>query len=229
MSELYSKIKSLCDQKKINITKMCKEANVARGSLTDLKNGRKNTLAVETLTKISNYFGVPLDYFSDSPRMNITLTCHLPNKETFLQTVNDAALELITERTYNIPVYESVSAGFGAYANDYIIDYTPIFIASPEEAQNTIVVVVSGNSMYPKIEDGDQIQVLRQDWAENGDIAVVLVDSEEAVVKKYYCDREKETVELISINPEYAPRVFKGREIEQIRVLGVVKRIIKDV
>lgn len=141
----------------------------------------------------------------------------------------DDALRFVTSNTYNIPVYESVSAGFGAYANDYVIDYTPIFIASPEEAQNTMVVVVSGNSMYPKIEDGDQIQVLRQDWAENGDIAVVLVDSEEAVVKKYYCDREKETVELISINPEYAPRVFKGREIEQIRVLGVVKRIIKDV
>lgn len=232
MSELYNKIETLCGQKKINITKMCKEANVSRGSLTDLKKGRKNTLSIGTLEKIANYFGVSLDYFSDNDakvsNLNITTLYHIPIDRQFREAARSLTLNLITESTYYIPVYESVSAGFGAYANDYIIDYTPLYIATPEEAQNTIVIVVSGDSMYPKIEDGDEIQVLRQDWAENGDIAVILIDDNDAVVKKYECDINREIVTLVSINPEYAPRVFKGKEIERLRVLGVVKKVIKE-
>ena len=160
---------------------------------------------------------------------NINLLCHIPNKAKFKEAINEVTLKIISENTYYIPVYESVSAGFGAYANDYVIDYTPLYIESPEDAQNTIVIVVSGDSMYPKIEDGDKIQVLRQDWAESGDIAVVLIDGEEAVVKKYVCDMEHETVTLQSINPEYAPRVFANKDIERLRVLGVVENIIKPV
>jgi repressor LexA len=142
---------------------------------------------------------------------------------------HEDTLRFITDHTYNIPIFESVSAGFGAYADDHIIGYTPLFIASPEKAQNTMVIIVSGDSMYPKIEDGDKIQVLRQDWAESGDIAVVLIDGEEAVVKKYVCDMEHETITLQSINPEYAPRVFANKDIERLRVLGVVENIIKPI
>lgn len=126
-----------------------------------------------------------------------------------------------------IPMYESVSAGFGAYADDYITGYMPIYISNNEEAENTMCVKVTGNSMYPKIEDGDHIQVLKQDWCEDGQIAVVLIDGEDAVVKKVEYDNNSTT--LISINPEYEPRVFKGAEQEDLRILGVVRKIIKDV
>jgi transcriptional regulator with XRE-family HTH domain len=42
---------------------MCREANVSRSPLTDLKNGRKKTLSAETLSRIADYFGVSSDYF----------------------------------------------------------------------------------------------------------------------------------------------------------------------
>lgn len=81
--------------------------------------------------------------------------------------------------------------------------------------------------MYPKIENGDLVQVLRQDWAENGQIAVVLIDGESGLVKKFEAD--KDAITLISINPEYPPKVFEGVERTRVRVLGVVKKIIKSV
>lgn len=62
MSDLYNRIEKLCADNGINITTMCKESGASRASLTDLKMGRKQGLSTDTLSKISNYFGVSVDY-----------------------------------------------------------------------------------------------------------------------------------------------------------------------
>lgn len=62
MSDLYNKINTLCSSKGINITQMCKETGVSRGSLTDLKSGRSQTLSQKALSKIAAHFGVSVDY-----------------------------------------------------------------------------------------------------------------------------------------------------------------------
>ena len=64
MSELYERIDQLCKSRNINITTMCKEAEVSRSSLTDLKSGRKQNLSVDTLSKIASYFGVSVDFLA---------------------------------------------------------------------------------------------------------------------------------------------------------------------
>lgn len=64
MSDLYERIEHLCKERKITITAMCKESGASRGSLTDLKVGRKQKLSVDTLTKIANYFNVSVDYLA---------------------------------------------------------------------------------------------------------------------------------------------------------------------
>lgn len=138
---------------------------------------------------------------------------------------NVAAI-LPNENIRIIPVYESVSAGFGAYADNYITEYMPIYIPNDEEAENTMCIVVTGDSMYPKIENGDKIQVLKQDWAENGQVVVALIDNENGVVKKIEYDDNM--IRLISFNPEYQPREFIGNEINRVKILGIVRTVIKQ-
>ncbi len=125
-----------------------------------------------------------------------------------------------------VPLYESASAGFGAQATDMVVDYMPLFISSDSEADNTMCIKVVGNSMYPKIEDGDIVQVLKTPSVDSGKIAVVLLDGDEGLIKKVFYGSN--WVELHSINPEYAPRRFEGAEVQRLRVVGLVKRIIKD-
>ena len=48
MSNLYENIKELCDEKGVKPGKMCTEASVSKGLITDLKMGRKKTVHVET-------------------------------------------------------------------------------------------------------------------------------------------------------------------------------------
>lgn len=61
MANLYENIEKLCKQRGVNVTTMCKEPGASRGSLTDLKNGRKQTLKYETLDKIASYSGTSVD------------------------------------------------------------------------------------------------------------------------------------------------------------------------
>lgn len=62
MSKMYNAIKCLCDEKGTNITQMCKEAEVSRGSLTDLKMGRITELSISSTRKIAEFFDVSVDY-----------------------------------------------------------------------------------------------------------------------------------------------------------------------
>lgn len=62
MNEMYNRIESLCKERGINITQMCRDAGIPRGNLTDLKKGRTAALSTKSLGKISAYFAVSLDY-----------------------------------------------------------------------------------------------------------------------------------------------------------------------
>lgn len=61
-NEMYKRIEDLCRQKGVNISQMCKEADVARGGLTDLKYNRTTELSTKTLGRLAVYFGVSMDY-----------------------------------------------------------------------------------------------------------------------------------------------------------------------
>ena len=166
----------------------------------------------------------------DIPRaMVVTLADILDTTPAYLMGWEDdkpnAEILSAGENIYKIPVFSSVSAGFGAYACSDVIDYMHLFIANPADVPEMICIKVTGDSMYPKIEDGDIIVVRKQDSVDSGSIAVVLVDGEEGFVKKVIYD--KEIIELHSINPEYAPKIFKGAEVLRVRVVGIVKQVIK--
>lgn len=131
------------------------------------------------------------------------------------------------ENLHMIPVFASVSAGFGAYASDEILEYIPTVLTNPYEANITLGIKVTGNSMYPKIEDGDTIVVRKQESVDSGSIAVILLDGEEGLVKKVKYGPD--WIDLISINPEYPVKHFEGSEVQRLRVVGLVRQVIKMV
>lgn len=61
MGTLYENIKSLCDEKEIKPGKMCTDIGISKSTMTDLKNGRRTGVSLETAQKIADYFGVSVD------------------------------------------------------------------------------------------------------------------------------------------------------------------------
>lgn len=87
---------------------------------------------------------------------------------------------------------------------------------------------VRGNSMYPKLIDGDTILCLRCDSVDSGSLAVILYDGQDATVKKVNYVTGEDWLELIPANPEYETKRLSGFELEQCRVIGKVVNLIRE-
>ena len=124
-----------------------------------------------------------------------------------------------------VPVFESVSAGFGALAENSVVDFIPLRIVSDYEAAETICIRVQGDSMFPKIEDGDLIQVHKQDSVDSGDIAVVAINGEEATLKRVI--KKEKAIILQPENPAYETKIFIGEEINSAQIRGRLMKLEK--
>lgn len=61
MNQMYEKIQQLCQERGITVTELCRSCGASRGSLTDLKKERIETLSMSTLVKIAGYLEVSVD------------------------------------------------------------------------------------------------------------------------------------------------------------------------
>ena len=62
MSEMYNKIEKLCKANNTNITEMCRELNIPRSSMSELKAGRVKSMSIERIEIIADHFGVTPDF-----------------------------------------------------------------------------------------------------------------------------------------------------------------------
>ena len=77
---------------------------------------------------------------------------------------------------------------------------------------------VKGNSMEPRICEGDIVIVKVQPDVECGDIAVVIVNGDEATVKKI--SKSEEGITLIANNTAvYTPRFYTNKQIAELPVI----------
>ena len=84
---------------------------------------------------------------------------------------------------------------------------------------------VGGDSMNAlRINEGDIIIVRRQEEVEQGEVAVVLVDGEDATVKRFYSSDTTVTLMPQSTNPEHKPQMYDLSKTP-IRVLGKVVEV----
>lgn len=62
MDDMYNKIESLCKARGSNITQMCRETNISRSVLSELKSGRTKQLSAKYLPVVADYLDVSVGY-----------------------------------------------------------------------------------------------------------------------------------------------------------------------
>ena len=117
-----------------------------------------------------------------------------------------------------LPVLGRVCAGNGILAEQNIID-TEIADSIYGNGEY-FYLSVKGNSMSPHINNGDLVLVKKQEMVESGDVAVVVVDREEGMLKKVMITDD--AVKLISFNPYYPELTFEKDEISRVNIIGKV-------
>lgn len=122
-----------------------------------------------------------------------------------------------------IPVLGTIVAGIPITAVENIIDYEEI---SQEMAKTGeyFALVVKGSSMEPKIYEGDVVIVKKQSTVDNGDIAIVLVNGNEATIKQI--QRSPSGITLVGFNVAvYPPHIYTNEEIEDLPVKVIGKAV----
>ena len=171
-------------------------------------------------TSVSNWI-----YGYKMPRMDkINAMCN------YFHILRAALLdENYIHRVNEFPVrqYENVSAG-NAH-NNVIGYYAELLNVLLPNSSEYFMVKVKGESMMPTIADGDTVLVRKQSDVENGEIAVVLIDGEDATIKRVY--KSEQGITLVADNPSvYPPHFYSNEEIGSLPVIiqGKAEKRIGD-
>ena len=115
-----------------------------------------------------------------------------------------------------VPLVGQIACGTPILAEENITDYIDL----PGHIRADYALLCKGDSMVNAgIQDGDIVYIRQQEEVENGQIAAVLVDEDEATLKRFY--RMDGKVTLNDENPAHAPLVYVGDEISHVRVIGL--------
>jgi repressor LexA len=86
-------------------------------------------------------------------------------------------------------------------------------------------LVCCGDSMVPKIEDGDVVAIRSQPTVENGEIAAVRI-GDEATLKRVFL--HPDYIELRPLNPEYDSIIRRREEMSDIRIEGLAVGLCRN-
>lgn len=127
--------------------------------------------------------------------------------------------------TQVLPMLGSVSCGKPKYINLERESY----IQAGTEIRADFTLTASGDSMIgARIKDGDIVFIRKQSIVENGEIAAIGI-GDEALLKRFYCYRDKGLLILKAENPKYEDLVFTGNEMNEVHILGKAVAFQSDV
>ena len=184
---------------------------VAQSTLSGWENG-KFEIDDKNKIKLADFFGVSVDYL-----LGREVSANSPWNENGIDMAP-------RKKGIKIPVLGRVVAGVPVEAVQDVIDYEEI----DEEMAKTgefFALQIQGDSMEPRIKSGDVVIVRKQDIVDSGDIAIVMVNGDDATCKKFV--KHKNGVSLVSMNPAYTPMFYTMDEVESmpVRILGRVMEL----
>ena len=190
------RLKTLRIQRKMTQSELAKKIYISQPAYSKYEVGTPSPNP-ETLSKIADALDVSVDYLLGSDSQ--------PARPGYIR----------------IPVLGRVAAGIPIDAIEEVIDWEDISAEAAGDGEY-FGLQIKGHSMEPKISDGDVVIVRRQPDVDSGDIAVVLVNGDDATVKRI--KKSPQGVTLIPSNPAYEPMYYSNEEIESlpVQILGRV-------
>ena len=186
---LSDKLKTLRKQHNLTQSQLAKKLYIGQTAVSAWEIGR-STPPTEKLQEIADLCGISMYELLDN-------------------TSNTGATGI------KVPVLGEVQAGIPIEMISEILDYEEI-PSDMAERGDYFGLLVRGDSMNPRILDGDVVIVRCQPDVENGDIAVVAVNGDSATVKKIR--KSALGMTLIPLNPAYDTTFYTNEQIATLPV-----------
>lgn len=208
-------IKLLREIHHLSQSELGKIAGVSDKAVSTWEKGEK-TPRMGAVQKLADYFGLQKSNIIEDGG----LSSHTPNSTALPFGAVPVDLHCVA------PVLGTVRAGQPIYAQENIEEYLPI---SFRDGAKYFFLHVCGDSMNAAgMDDGDLILVRSQPEVEDGQLAVVCVNGDEATVKYYRREGDLVVLTPKSFNQEYQTQIYSLKDVP-VHICGLVVQIIKTV
>lgn len=235
-----NRMKELRQERGITMKDAAQQLNLPYTTYVNYEKGTREPNS-ETLIQIANFYNTSIDYLlgkSDARiddrvldivnELDFDTLAQAGNirdalkKQQMNNTPIPPGLEPLPEMA-TVPLIGDIACGTPITAEQNVVDR----IGVPAAWRADYALTCHGDSMVPKIQDGDIVCVRCQPTVENGEIAVVLINGE-ATLKRFY--RQGDTVTLMPENQAAcAPMVYQGPEINELCIEGKAVGICRAV
>ena len=221
MAEIKDRIVSLRNEKNITQSQLAEELNISPSAIGMYEQGRRKP-SYELLEEICDYFNVDMDYLMGRSDIKNRYQAGLKyDWEDKKQEDSNIDMKTVNTDYIMIPLYESISAGYGA-SNSEFIEMIPVF-GLKKNVTTYFAVKVEGDSMEPKIPNGSTIIIKKDIQIESGEIGAFNLNDENFVKQKKVV---KDRLILHSFNLAYDDKVVN--EFDDFIEYGKVVKVMID-
>ena len=194
------RLKQLREQRGFSQKEFAAEMDLPYTTYNSYETG-KRAPDFDMLSRFADYFHVSVDY--------------LLGRDTPSESA-DTVPGLIAVKKKKIPVLGEIACGKPIFADED----REVYVSVSEEIVCDYALIAKGDSMLPRIHDGDLVFIREMPVVENGRIAAVLIE-DEATLKRVFFYPEKQKLMLVSDNPAWEPFLYVGEELQTVRILGL--------
>ena len=209
MKKYNNRVKELRSAKSLSQEQLAEQIGLTKQAISQYERGDRNP-SMAVLEALCDFFNVSADYLLGKD--NVTM--RFVGKHEIEKLESDLHVK--------IPVLGRVAAGIPIEAIEDIIDWEDIAENEPGEYFG---LKIKGDSMMPRIAEGDVVIVHSQPDAESGDVVIVQVNGDTATCKRLA--KYDTGISLISFNPMYAPISFTNDEIENLPVT-IIGKVVEN-
>lgn len=213
MANFASTIKHLRTERGITQEQLAAMLKVSRSTIGMYETGNREP-DFETCEAIADIFNVDMDYLmgrSNVERKNpITPTEIIPLGFSPIPELD------------TLPIVGRIACGTPILAEQNIDGSACV----PARWRANFVLICKGDSMTPKIHDGDLVAIRKQPEVENGEVAAVRI-GEEATLKRVY--RHENMLELRPENPTFESIILVGEDMGKATIEGKAVGLCRDI
>lgn len=198
-STFSTRLKQLIAHKDVTLTELAAQVGTTQASLSRYLRNQREPKA-DVIQRLANYFNVEIAWLLGFDEKQVT-----------------------NKKAVKIPVLGKVAAGIPIEAIEDILDYEEI----SEKLASTgtfFALRIKGDSMTPKIQDGDTVIVRQQNTAKSGDIVIAKVNGDDACCKRLVINSQG--VILQSFNTSYEPMFFTKEEV-MTRPVTIIGKVVE--
>lgn len=129
---------------------------------------------------------------------------------------------------YTIPILGEVKAGYDSLVAENVLGSIPIDKFAYSNSSEYFAIKVKGDSMQPELYQDDIVIVHKQEDFENNDLCIVLINGDEATIKRV--KKIDNGIILQPANQNYDPMIFTETDIvsKPVKIIGVVKELKRN-